>query len=175
MAAALETPNAYSAEKRTETLRYVAQGSSILEASKIAGVSYDAVRQWVFKYRIPEIRDIAKDAVDFALQRALKGSVGRDVRERLALVVKQEVDLLYDNPPQYVGELGNTPEGQGRAAIIKTVIESASEVFGWGKEHGNIDSLRSANVIDVSEGKPSELLTEPSINQPAQEPESKKA
>lgn len=55
-----------------------------------------------------------------------------ELRAQLAEELADQVNALRRAPCKKASELRNTRNKQGRAAVVKTVVESAAAVFGWG-------------------------------------------
>jgi hypothetical protein len=65
-------------------------------------------------------------AVDLAASSA-------NVRTSLAGTLEKQAAALARHEPK-LGDLANTRERQGQAAVAKTIMETAKGVFGWGEE-----------------------------------------
>jgi hypothetical protein len=74
-------------------------------------------------------------------------SLGQKLRENLACVTAGVVGLMMSGMPTSVAALGNTPDRQGFAAVLKTVAETCALVFGWDKT--GADTLRPIKDIEV--------------------------
>jgi len=94
-----------------------------------------------------------------ASSRAAKHSLSEELLGQLA--------LLRKTPPDSHKQLGNTPDGEGRASLVKRIAETASLLYGWEQQRGNSiilvglasqcdpDNAQPAPAIDVqSEIKP---------------------
>lgn len=136
------------------------QGVSLQDIAKQINVTLGSLRKranrgnWTVLRR--ESVQIASTVVQGHTGRNLV-QASRDVRQSLAEEVADQVSILRESPPKKVSELGNTPDGQGRAAVTKTVIDSAASVFGWDDSPergiiviGELRQFDEMKTVDVS-------------------------
>lgn len=87
-------------------------------------------------------------------QNALQSSSNR-VRSDFASVLEQATTALLKSPINEPGELPNTPERQGKAAVIKTLVDAAATVFDWSAQRNQgvvvfeQSTLQDEPAIDV--------------------------
>lgn len=63
------------------------------------------------------------------------------LRSALAHELVLQVDLLVKNPPLSIGELTNSKNCQGRAAVVKTLVEIGDTLCGWSLENKSSEAL----------------------------------
>lgn len=78
------------------------------------------------------------------------------VRERLGVILSKQIEALGRQRLWNAPELANKPERQGKAAVLRTLVDAAKDIFGWG-EHDrpagtiSVERLPSSTPSVVSE------------------------
>ena len=140
-------PTTTTPDPRRETVKLLyIQGLRPQEISRQTGVKVSTIGQWACRKGWSKIRQQSKQLLVKAGTNALlaetsatlKG-VSERVRKTLAHELVGQVDALETVPVTYEG-LGNTPAGEGRASVVKRIVETAAQVFDW-------DSQRASGLI----------------------------
>lgn len=75
------------------------------------------------------------------------------LRESFANELHSAANALSKSPISHYRELPNTPEGQGRAVVLKTLVETADKLYGWSAQASgntyNFAVLESADPIAI--------------------------
>lgn len=141
------------------------QGISPSAIAVETGVKRETISTWAKRGNWTSTRDNGKQLLKRKAQVTMAVTVAREVsresaevRNLLAGAVRSQAERLAASPPASVKELANTPDRQGLAAVLKTVVDSASEVFDWQSQHTPgvvvLQDLRSSEpgeqVIDIA-------------------------
>lgn len=133
------------------------QGVSLSDIGQRLDVKPDTVGKWAARYQWL----IQKQAVQAQVQKIVSASVvssltkqGMSHRKVLARELQSHAEALAQRPVVGIGELFTTKEGQGRTALVKTLVEASSVVFGWDAESANASTIGSGlrdldDAIDV--------------------------
>lgn len=149
-------PAALSADLKNQAKVLYLSGKEPVTIETELGVQSQTVYQWIKRYGWKEIRTSINSHVQVALSQAVTSSLvkqGKDLRKSLATELQQQADALASKPVKDASELAN--EGQGRASVVKTLVEAASKVYGWDNENqsGIAFDLRALDAVDVEEVK----------------------
>lgn len=94
---------------------------------------------------------------------------GNKLRTALATELDQQAECLAREPVAAYSELANSKDGQGRAAVVKTIVEAATKVYGWDDPaaSGLLGAgLRDLDSIDVEEVSNPPQLTDSQTDKP---------
>lgn len=135
------------------------QGLKYSAIAERTGVNQKTVRTWSSRYGWTQIATQAKQSVVKACKDAvLTGLQARGDAIRLKLVeeVECQVDILMKTKPRYVSDLRNDNGLQGRSALAKSIIDSATVLFGWEDQKqpglilvGELRRFDEGKVVDV--------------------------
>lgn len=123
-------------------------------------LSPNLVIKWITRYGWRDARDKSKQILvtkaETSLAREAANEVIRrsdKVRTLLASEVEGQASALAKAPPKRLADLANTPERQGRTAVLKTLTDAAATVFGWGSDSPGgvvaLVELPREGVLDV--------------------------
>ena len=129
-----------AAMKMPESTRIIAQalviqGFSLRVVSEKTGLKLRTIQTWARRYGWRELRDKTKQEVNQAVAIAAASALDEfstRSREWLAGEVQEQIGAQRNSPIKKPSELANSPKRQGRAAVLKTVTDAASTIFGWG-------------------------------------------
>ena len=146
-----------------------AQGASFKDIARIIGGTPGSIRVGLQRKGRAQIvaqsRAILLQTATTAANLLSKRSTNS--RRNLAAVVEQASSVLVNEPITSADQLANTPERQGRAAVLKTLTDAASTVFGWSEQApaAFVDARGLANceALDV------EQVTTPANDQATQD------
>lgn len=141
------------------------QGLNREDICKQTGLKQGTLRTWVARFKWDTLKEQARQALETAAQPSLAVQVAKDLsakskaaREALAGELDTQLQALKTTPANGFADLRNTPEGQGRAAVAKTIAETAAKVFGWDNETTknsvNIHLIASLDPESASDGAP---------------------
>lgn len=94
---------------------------------------------------------------------------GVRLRTALATELDQQAECLAREPVAAYSELANSKDGQGRAAVVKTIVEAATKVYGWDDPaaSGLLGAgLRDLDSIDIEEVSNPPQLTDSQTDKP---------
>jgi hypothetical protein len=131
------------------------QGLKISKISELTGVNPKTIRTWSSRYGWGKIASDSSVALEQTGGKVLVAQVVADLdfrsraaRAKLAEVLEAQAELIAQNPPSKLGQLANTPKGQGLASVTKTIVEASAKVFGW-KEKEERDGLIQLEAADI--------------------------
>jgi hypothetical protein len=131
------------------------QGLKISKISELTGVNPKTIRTWSSRYGWSRIASETRLALKQTGEKALVAQVVADLdfrsraaRAKLAEVLEGQAELIAQNPPSKLGQLANTPKGQGLASVTKTIVEASAKIFGW-KEKEERDGLIQLEAADI--------------------------
>lgn len=142
--------------RRASILR--ASGMTYDEIAKTLGVSKPSLANGMRRRGDAFLASQARQNLLGLISRSSSVFVNKssNIRLKLASGLEQAAELVALTPPQR-GDLENTPERQGRAAVLKTLVDASSTLFNWEKDSpaGLVDpqALYDAQVdapIDVA-------------------------
>jgi hypothetical protein len=110
------------------------QGLRFDDISSKIGVKASTLRKRAVRHGWATVRTAALTAVaQTGVETGGRTLAARSerVRDCLAEDLERAASLLAAQPPSTVRELANTPAGQGRAAVAKTIADTAASVFDW--------------------------------------------
>jgi hypothetical protein len=133
-------PKAIDADRETVKLLYI-QGVKTSVIAAETGVKQGTIKTWANRYGWNQLGARANAVLVSrgearlrestrtlqAASQALRGGLSEELLDQLA--------VLRSQPPRRTADLGNSPRGQGRAAVAKTLAEAASLVHDWDAEH----------------------------------------
>lgn len=91
---------------------------------------------------------------------------GSKLKAELAEELEEQLMALRSLPVR-AAQLGNTPEGQGRAAIVKTIAETGKIAHGWGNDSVTIQ-FGVSMLADQDVGRPAIDVSAERVEIPAQ-------
>jgi hypothetical protein len=121
-----------------------------------AGLKPSTVQKWITRFGWRELRANNSKEIGAATLRTVQKSISeldQETRRALAVELSRSVGLLVSTPAKGVSDLGNTPQRQGRSAIIKSLSDAAGNVFGW--EAGKTTQLVQVSFL-AGAGLPSQ-------------------
>ena len=150
-------------EKRNLVKGLYFQGLSPSDIASKVALSADLISNWAKRYGWSRVRAEARQIMGDAGrgkpldERVRLGSGGSArVRALLADEVEAQASALRSVPAK-ANKLGNTPQGQGRASVAKTIAETASLVFDWEAQKiqgiviiGEVEAADPLASIDVA-------------------------
>ena len=142
-------------EEVFETVRALYfQGLKTSAISEMTGVKQKTIRTWSTRYGwgviASELNGEMKQAVVRSVRREI-AKLSEELRLELADEVLEQANALRKKRIRSASELGNKNGVQGRAAVTKTIVESAEKVFGWDGQQTRTPLLRGdfPDEIDV--------------------------
>lgn len=151
---------------RKEAKTLYLTGLNCKEVAAVLNLKPITVQYW---RRTEEWENDRKQVKSVALA-TVKGATGNglqrrssEARELAANAVDAQLRAIAANPG--VDDLANSKEGQGSAAVLKTIVETAAQVYGWNDEKTVglvvVDDLRvfdqkKEKAVDVIEVKTAE-------------------
>ncbi len=143
-------PKALHPDLREQAKQLFIMGIPVVRIADKIGVSKVCINKWRERDKWGIIRKRAKEAVSEEGAISLEMEVSSDLRlhsqklkEQLSNEILRQVGLLAESPAKNVADLASNGKRQGRAAVVKTVIESASKLHNWEGEH----STTLVNVV----------------------------
>jgi len=136
------------------------------QISKETGVPKGTITQWAKRYHWTEKRDkialgTGKNVATTVAHELEYRSA--ELRDSLSAELLDQAEVLRQNPPRSVGSLIN-----GRAATVKTIVDSGDRLFGWNKPDGQ-GCLVQIGIVkqlcpDTPQEPPAKPATEPAGN-----------
>ena len=162
-------PAALATDREVIKTLYV-QGFTPTVIQSKTGVNYRTVLTWARRFKWRLLRAKVADDLNSAALAVAQSSLteqSKRLKEKLSNELHDQVSILERLPIKSAKALANTRYGQGRAAVVKTIVESAATVYGWSAD--NKHTLVQVNVLnqvdlDATEPEP----TKPAIDVPAQ-------
>lgn len=141
------------AETTRETVKLLFQNGlklPIIEAE--TGVKQSTIRNWIYRYNwdaaAAEVTKILKNRQHKAVARSVTlaqtGSLqlarmpeiaSSRLREQLSSEVASQMVALQSEPVKRASELANTREREGRASVVKRLVDSAAILEDWESQH----------------------------------------
>lgn len=162
-----QLPSCLVALAETDSIRDKAkalylEGQRPCHISKTLGISSQLVSVWANRFGWVAVKREVNKRVSKLIESNVVSSFSKQgMKHRLALAneLERQVACLAAEPCASYSELVTTKEGQGRAAVVKTVLEASSVCFGWKDQTGIGQSPTQftdwADSIEVEEVKPS--------------------
>ena len=101
------------------------------EISAQTGVKPKTIQTWRSRYGWRKNASDTRLAVKQTGEKTLSLQACEDLAQRakalraeLATILEAQARLMAENPPTKVSQLANTPKGQGRASVLKTLVEA---------------------------------------------------
>lgn len=142
-------PVALSNDVRDQAKALYLAGIPLSDIGQKLDTRRDTIAKWVIRYEW----HVQKAAVDTQVKKAISNTVvsalskrGANQRQALAQELEAQAATLAASPPA-IGDLHNTKARQGRAAMVKTLVEASSVVYGW-QEQGAMGII-GADVGDM--------------------------
>lgn len=136
---------------------FVTQGVKTSVISERTGVNPKTIRTWSRRYGWIKTASIVRQDVNQAVTATVVDdlkSIGGRVREALAVEIESQAQLLAKEPAESIKDLATSQGKQGRAVIVKTIAETAGNVFGWNESPKERPLLQIGMVekLDVRAG-----------------------
>ena len=193
--ATLETPVTETDTQSSETTQELKQKAKQLfheglkwsKISEETGVASNTLRVWGHRGKWKEELQEAKRLIETSKakclviasvqanpsQKALQSS-GNRLRTSFATVIEQSTAALLESPITNASELANTPERQGKAAVIKTLVDAAATVFDWsGQRNQGYIAFEQSTLADEPEAIDVQATPKQVVDTPKPEPEPK--
>ena len=139
-------PKSLAADWNLAQVLYV-EGEAYADIAERVGVTPATLRQHAKRHGWKQLRQDALAAVSRAVTKSLLERA-RDTRNRLAEEVERQAGLLTECPPKSLAELAN--KGQGRTAVVRTIAQTAADVFGWQPEQVSQPLLTVGRVENLA-------------------------
>lgn len=127
-------PKALPEAVRDEVKVLFVAGFTPEHISKQKGVNPRTIHQWSRRHGWINLRDKLQGKVNKAVVATVTNglqSQSDSIRARLASELERSTAALEKTPVRGANALANTPARQGRAAILKTLADTAATVFDW--------------------------------------------
>ncbi len=133
-----------------EVVRALAlQGLKPAQIAEKVGMKSSTVKTWLHRMGVSKTVSETKEILETGPRQDMALGIATDMAAKskaaqaaLSDVMMNQISVLQNDPVTRTGQLRNTPAGQGRAAVAKTVVEAASKVFGW-------DAQSARCIVDV--------------------------
>jgi hypothetical protein len=135
------------------------QGLTLPLIAQAVSVPLSTINKWSQRGKWSMLKEQTKGALVQGLRKDLAIGIippsspqnalapaSRRLREQLASELEAQAAVLAQNPVQRVSELGNTPQGEGRASVVKRIAETAAIVHDW-------DQSTEAGLVIVTDMK----------------------
>lgn len=137
------------------------QGVTPSIISSQTGVPINTVNTWAKRHGWTRVRDSLTSSRNRIAQAVISESLidaSKAVREGLATELRDQIAALKRDPVRRASGLRNVAGVQGRAAVVKTIADAASTVFGWqGEQKVSLIAPMCGPAVDVQ----AEVTTEP--------------
>ena len=178
----MPTGYAIPAELKEQAKALYLQGVGTSDIEQETGVPYGALRTWIKRGKWGSLRTntqlIAGPAKERAVTRSLSfrkpgvvqlarmpNAAPSRLREELSAEVASQMVVLQSEPVKRASELGNTRDREGRASVVKRLVDSAAILEDWESQHtpGIVvmmestqpnEEMRQQPAIDVQEMDP---------------------
>jgi len=131
-------------EMKLETVKALwLQGVTTSRIVEQTGVKLQTIKTWVKRYRWTQFRVQVQKPLNDVIAATVRNRIeeqSAEARGLLADTVVKQARALQANRVT-AGKLCTTRAGQGQAAVLKTISESANNVFGWNKTEGSAVNL----------------------------------
>lgn len=142
-------PIALAADNREIVKTLYVQGFTPVTIQAKTGVNHRTVQTWSKRYNWRVLRAKVRGDLDASAMEVAKSSLNEQskrLKERLSGELNDQMSVLERYPIKSAKALANTRYGQGRAAVVKTIVESASTIYGWSAD--NKHTLVQVNVLN---------------------------
>lgn len=133
------------------------QGVTTSDIAEEIGVPYGAIRTWIKRGKWGSLRTITQQKAGPAKERAairaltfiqpgarMPAASASKLREGLSAEVASQMAVLQSEPVKRASELANTREREGRASVVKRLVDSAAILEDW-------ESQRTPGIVVMTE------------------------
>ena len=157
---------AQSIRKQTRELarELFVQGLGLAQIGRQLNVNPDTVSTWAKRHNWRQLRSQTCETLSQTGEKLASMTIAQQsarVRGQLATELLAQTALMSSTPLKDLKSLGNTPSGQGRSQIAKTIAETATRVFDWEAQQepcvvaiGIISQLDADNTETEDENPP---------------------
>lgn len=133
------------------------QGLQPVQIAQILPVSPVTLRKWTSRHGWTKLRDKADSLAvtpkrvtperHFAIVQQAPAVASSRLRQRLQAEVESQLTVLEEKRAKGIRELGNTPDGEGRASVVKRLTDATALIDDW-------ESQRTPGIVLMGEGIP---------------------
>lgn len=139
-----------------------AQGLSFVDIAKEFGCKVDTLRQSFYRKGMHKLLSQTRGTVTAKVL----AERSTQFRDRLATQVETTLEKLETAPVKSAKELGNTPDGEGRASVLNKLADVAAKVYGDWDTADKVQriSLTRLTVNNTVQAQPGQAQAGPVID-----------